>query len=255
MRPVRLRRSVLGLVLSACLAGTFAGCGSSQSRSSPSSGVAAEKHTLEDPACEQDPLDGVHHPARLKVLNPCATFQGTVNQAPKKFPDGDMAFSVSPDPGYEFMLNAHNQQEGGLHIEIVPRDQPGCTPGQPVVVGNVPDLGVCSGRDVAAPPLGAHVRIVGPWVLDRNDNWHEIHPAWSITAPAATCRVPRVIGRTLRQARAALAKHGCSLGKISHRSSRRRLKGHVVAQRPRPGSLLVAQSRIHLTIGRGHRRR
>jgi hypothetical protein len=256
MRPVRLRRSVLGLVLSTCLAGTFAGCGGDRSRSSsPSGGVAAEKHTLVEPACEANPLDGVHHPARLNVLDPCAAFQGTVNQAPKKFPDGDMAFSVSPDPGYEFMLNAKNQQQGGLHIEIVPRDQPGCTPGQSVVVGNVPGLGVCSGRDVPAPLLGAHVRIIGPWVLDRNDNWHEIHPAWSITAPAVSCRVPRVIGRTLRKARAALAKHGCSLGKISHRSSRRRLKGHVVAQRPQPGSLVAAQSGVHLTIGRGHRHR
>jgi len=23
------------------------------------------------------------------------------------------------------------------------------------------------------------VRIIGPWVLDRNNDWYEIHPVWS----------------------------------------------------------------------------
>jgi hypothetical protein len=149
------------------------------------------------------------------------------------------------------MLNAKNRLKGGLHVEIVPRDQPGCTLGQPVVVGNVPDLGICSGRDIVGPVLGAHVRIIGPWVLDRNDDWNEIHPAWSIGAPG--CRVPRVIGRTLRQARTAIAASGCSVGRVSHRSSRKRLKGHVLKQRPRAGSLALQNARVDLTLGRGRR--
>ena len=72
-------------------------------------------------------------------------------------------------------------RDGGLHIEIVPRDQPGCTPGRAVVIGDIPNLGKCSGRGVIGPPLGAHVRIIGPWVLDRSNNWYEIHPTWRIT--------------------------------------------------------------------------
>jgi hypothetical protein len=44
-----------------------------------------------------------------------------------------------------------------------------------------------------APPVGAHVRVTGPYVLDTNTlhdlifpgknvaNWAEIHPAWNIT--------------------------------------------------------------------------
>lgn len=216
--------------------------------------VAGETHTLLDPACEQNPLDGVHNPVRLQVLKPCAVFQGTVVQAPQKNPsDGDVTFTASPDPAYAAMLNAKNRLKGGLHVEIVPRDQPGCTLGQPVVVGNVPDLGICSGRDIVGPVLGAHVRIIGPWVLDRNDDWNEIHPAWSIGAPG--CRVPRVIGRTLRQARTAIAASGCSVGRVSHRSSRKRLQGHVLKQRPRAGSLALQNARVDLTLGRGRRRR
>jgi hypothetical protein len=125
-------------------------------------------------------LDGVHGSDRLKVLSPCAAFQGTVSEKPVKNSDGDVSFQARPDRGYASMLNAHNRSEGGLHIEIVPRDQPGCKRGQTVHVGDVPDLGTCSGRDIAAPALGAHIRVIGPWVLDRNNNWYEIHPAWRV---------------------------------------------------------------------------
>lgn len=123
---------------------------------------------------------GVHDPQRLKVLNACATFVGTVSRAPKLNPsDGDVTLNAKPDPGYESMLNAKNVQEGGLHVEIVPRDQPGCTPGQPVK-GTASNLGTCSGANVLYPPLGARVRVIGPWVFDAWVGWNEIHPAWRI---------------------------------------------------------------------------
>ena len=143
--------------------------------------VTGKAHTVRSPACERSPNDGVHGPDRLKVLSGCVAFQGTVTERPVKNPDGDVSFEASPDPGYGSTLNAHNRSEGGLHIEVVPRDQPGCTPGRTVVFGDIPDLGKCSGRNVAGPLLGAHVRIIGAWVLDRNNNWYEIHPTWRIT--------------------------------------------------------------------------
>lgn len=179
---------MLGFVLVLCLAGAVSGCGGGRVGSSSNASVARTVHAARSRACEQNPRNGVHGPDRLKVLSPCAVFQGTVKEAPVKNPDGDVSFQVSPDPGYARMLNAHNRSEGGLHIEIVPRDQPGCTPGQPVHVGDVPDLGTCSGRDVGPPALGAHVRIIGPWVLDRNNNWYEIHPAWSVKPMRAATR-------------------------------------------------------------------
>jgi hypothetical protein len=144
--------------------------------------VAGKAHGVRSRFCASNPSNGVHVPDRLQVLTPCAAFDGTVDEAPVQHPDGDVSFQVKPDSGYANMLNAHNRSEGGLHIEIVPRDQPGCTPGRPIHVGGVSDLGTCSGRHIAAPPLGAHVRIIGAWVLDRNNNWYEIHPAWKIEA-------------------------------------------------------------------------
>lgn len=230
-----------------CLAGVVAGCGAGGSGVSTTSSVAATTRTVRSRACERNPHDGVHGPDRLKVLNRCAVFQGTVSQAPVKNPDGDVSFEVRPDSGYARMLNAHNRREGGLHIEVVPRDQPGCTPGKRVYVRDVPGLGICSGRDIASPALGAHVRIIGPWVLDRNNNWYEIHPTWSIAGPG--CRVPRVIGRTLRRARAVIASGGCSVGTVSRLSSARRLIGRVLSQDPRPGSLAREHAAVNLTVG------
>lgn len=172
-------RSLLGFVLVLFLATAFPGCGRPRA-SAPRRAITVGK-AHKNRACERNPRDGVQHADRLQVLSPCAAFQGVLIDAPVKYrPDGDVVFDVKPDPGYANMLNAQNRSEGGLHIEIVPRDQPGCTPGQPIHINNLPNLGTCSGRDLAAPALGAHVRIIGPWVLDRNHNFYEIHPAWSI---------------------------------------------------------------------------
>jgi hypothetical protein len=177
---VGVSRTLLAVLLALSLAAAFSACGGGQSRSSTTASGTGKTHTVRSRSCERNPHDGVHGPDRLRVLRPCAAFEGTVTEAPVKNSDGDVSFQASPDPGYANMLNAHNRSEHGLHIEIVPRDQRGCTPGRAVVFGDIPNLGRCSGRNVAVPPLGAHVRIIGPWVLDRSNNWYEIHPAWSI---------------------------------------------------------------------------
>ena len=250
-RTGRARRFILGLALLVCLAGVLSACGGGEVRSLRTDGVAGTTETLRNTGCDPSPRAGVHGPDRLKVVSPCAAFQGTVNEAPVKNPDGDVSFQVSPDPGYASFLNAQNRREGGLHVEIVPRDQPGCTPGQPVHAGDVPDLGTCSGRDVAAPEVGAHVRIIGSWVLDRSNGWFEIHPTWRIQP--AGCRVPQVIGQSLRRARTMILRNLCVIDKIAHRPSRERLKNRVIRTRPRPGSLLRWHARVNLTVGLGRR--
>jgi hypothetical protein len=150
-----------------------AGCGSHK-RSTETDATAAK-------VCRSNPHAGVHQPLRLKILKPCATFVGTVVSAPDlEGGDGDITFNVRPDPGYKWMLNAQNRSDGGLHIEIVPMDQPGCEPGEPIIRKGFTNMGVCSGADVMSPPLVAHVRVIGPYV---HDNWsgpNEIHPAWNV---------------------------------------------------------------------------
>jgi len=167
----------------------LAGCGSSRNQGdaagsttiSPSTTTPTK--TSQRPAsafCRPDPHQGVHDPQRLKVHKPCATFDGTVVEAPERAPDGDLTFLAAPDRAYKWMLNAKNRRKGGLHIEIVPRDQPSCKRGQRITAYPVNNLGVCSGAHVEAPPLGAHVRVIGPYVLDSWDHWNEIHPVWKL---------------------------------------------------------------------------
>jgi hypothetical protein len=181
---VLARRLSASVVLATTLV-AVAGCGSHKGAaptSTPSQSTATG--TGATPAaktCRSEPHAGVHDPSRLKVFKPCATFAGTVVSAPDlEGGDGDITFNVRPDRGYASMMNAQNRSDGGLHIEIVPMDQPGCKPGQPIVRKGFTNMGVCSGADVMSPPLYAHVRVIGPYV---HDNWsgpNEIHPAWQV---------------------------------------------------------------------------
>jgi len=132
-------------------------------------------------ACRSDPHEGVHDPTRLTILSACVQVVGTVAKVPKLPPDGDQTFNVKLDPAYVGMMDAKNVADGGIHVEIVPMDQPGCTPGQPITKpAGYNNLGVCSGANVATPPVGARVRITGPYVHDDWAGKTEIHPAWEV---------------------------------------------------------------------------
>ena len=131
--------------------------------------------------CRKSPLAGVHTPDRLRLLARCRAIVGTVKEPQKNHGDGDATFNLAPDPAYASMLNEKNVQEGGIHVEIVPADQAGCVKGQPVEHPGVTGLGTCTGAHLKLPRAGAHVRVVGAYVLDVNNNWNEFHPVWKIT--------------------------------------------------------------------------
>lgn len=136
-----------------------------------------------------DPLANVYHPYRLVVRKACMTVTGTVAYIARE-DDGDLHVDLALPASESSLLNQANysQQDGQLVTEIVPADQPGCTPGQPPRPSSGSyDYGICTGADVATPPLGATVSVTGPYVLDTDHGWMEIHPVWSVTVlvPAA----------------------------------------------------------------------
>ena len=142
------------------MAAAGAGFGGARAFDVPRSQTAATN-------CPSDPLTGVHDPQRLKVLNACTTFVGTVNETAHRAPDGDLTFWAAPDPADASMLNAKNRTKGGMHVEIIPIDQAACSSG-------------CSSARVVTPQLGAHVRLTGAWVYDSWAGWNEIHPVWKV---------------------------------------------------------------------------
>jgi hypothetical protein len=205
MRPGRGARVA---IVFAVLIGV--GWGSAKSLHSPGPEASSGSSEATTPACRSNALAGVHDPSRLKILKACATFVGTVVQAPRlNRGDGDVYFDAKPDKGYESMLNAHNwSSDHGLHLEIVPMDQPGCKPGQPIVRKGYKNLGVCTGANVVFPPLKAHVRVTGAFVFDSWSGPNEIHPIWRVEilkpagpqAPEAIKLKARLTGRALRGA-------------------------------------------------------
>jgi hypothetical protein len=71
-------------------------------------------------------------------------------------------------------------------------------------------------------------------------------------APPRTCRVPRVVGRTLGAARTAIRRAGCTTGRV-RRARSRRAKGKVLSQSPRPGARVARGTRVKLTVSQGRR--
>jgi hypothetical protein len=120
-----------------------------------------------------NPLANVQNHKQLKLLSGCESGSGVVRQA-KRNTDGDWHMFVAPDAGSTRLMNSRNTQAGGLAVEIVPADQPGCSPGQPV------KHGTCSGANLPLPKPGAHINFTGAWVTDLQHGWNEIHPVWKM---------------------------------------------------------------------------
>lgn len=119
------------------------------------------------------------------------TVSGTVDCV-RHEDDGDIHFGLRVDPAYRHLLtpaNAFQQCPGhsGSHlvVEIIPQH------------GHLPFLTnsatVGGFQTPAAPAVGQHITVTGPYVWDTNAlhdlaypgknvaNWAEIHPAWNVT--------------------------------------------------------------------------
>lgn len=195
-------------VLAGCTGstGSLAGAGSTsgqQAASSSASGAPATSprraasssapHAKPAAGCRSgDPLANVYHEDRLVVRKACMTVTGTVAYVAHE-DDGDVHVDLALPASEASLLNSANysQQDGQLVTEIVPADEPGCPPGQPPKPpSGTYNYGICTGADLATPPLGATVRETGPYVLDQDHGWMEIHPVWSITILAARAAPP-----------------------------------------------------------------
>jgi hypothetical protein len=123
-------------------------------------------------ACHSGPPEaGIHNPDRLQVLDPCKHAEGVVVDVAHE-DDGDYHVWFKVDAGYEYLLNPNNhfQAKPAMLAEITP-DCPAST--------NPPDAqsaARCPKSNLPVPKLGDHIAIDGPWVLDTNHGWREIHP-------------------------------------------------------------------------------
>jgi FG-GAP-like repeat/PASTA domain/FG-GAP repeat len=68
-----------------------------------------------------------------------------------------------------------------------------------------------------------------------------------------SCKVPRVVKKTLPAAKRAIARAHCRVGTL-HRTSSRIKRGRVVSQKPKPGTVMPAGGRVNLVVSRGRKR-
>jgi hypothetical protein len=121
--------------------------------------------TLSPSTCRTaDPLGNVYHPYRLRVVNRCITISGTVTVV-RAEDDGDLHFDLALDSPYAGLVNNYNvlEQRGALVAEIVPADEPGCTPCQaPRPASGSYDNGTCTvdrPRPVEVRPFPSNRRL------------------------------------------------------------------------------------------------
>jgi hypothetical protein len=67
----------------------------------------------------------------------------------------------------------------------------------------------------------------------------------------AKCIVPKLVGLTLKKAKAKIKKYHCRVGKVTPKASSARKKGKVLAQKPRPGRKLAPGAKVNVTVGKG----
>ena len=129
-------------------------------------------------------LADVYHPDRLRVIRPCLTVTGTVALI-RHEPDGDWHINLRLPASETGLLDAANDryERGELVAEVVPADEAGCGPvGAPARVpatayrGPGYEYGTCSGLDLRPPAVGTRVAVTGPYVLDADHGWRELHP-------------------------------------------------------------------------------
>ena len=152
------------------------------------------------------PLANVYHPYRLQVIKACITVTGAVTRV-RYEDDGDIHINLSLPAAEQSLLNNGNRtdEDGDLVTEIVPADQPGCTPGKPPPLPVTAyrsggyTYGICTGADLPTPAVGDQVSVTGPYVLDMDHGWMEVHPVWSITVGAAATGTASASGSALSQ--------------------------------------------------------
>jgi len=144
--------------------------------SQPSGNAGASPSVQPAGGCRTGPPEaGVYQPDRLQVLDPCKHAEGTVVDVAHE-EDGDYHVWFRVDAGYEYLLNSENhfQARPAMLAEITP-DCPTST--------NPPDAqsaARCSKSSLTIPRLGNRIAIDGPWVLDTDHGWREIHHVDSI---------------------------------------------------------------------------
>ncbi len=125
-------------------------------------------------SCDKSLWDHVYHPQRLKIIDPCKTVTGVIDNI-RVEKDGDFHIRLHLDQQFANLINDANvnQQYGDLVLEPICQN--------PVEQEDAVDSCANFTYHVNILPVGTHVKVIGSYVLDmQHDDWAEIHPVTSI---------------------------------------------------------------------------
>jgi hypothetical protein len=101
--------------------------------------------------------------------------------------------------------------------------------------------------DARPHPIQIGQRAVGG--INRNN----IFPSSCAVVHLPVCKVPKVKGKKLAKAKAAIKHAQCAVGKVKKAFSAKTKKGRVVFQKPSPGAKRSAGFKVNLTVSKGRR--
>jgi hypothetical protein len=132
----------------------------------------------------------IYNPDRLVVYRDCQTVSGIVDRVIVEA-DGDYHIRLGLDTPYQNLTNSVNDsdQYGDLVLEIVCAN----------TVTQTDAIDACQNyvNHVTVPQEGQHIIATGPYVLDTDHGWTEIHPVHSLTITALPKNTVTVTGENL----------------------------------------------------------
>ena len=184
MRATPRLVAVVAIIIAAVVVGViFGGYYYSLYRGSPQRTAS----TCSDPYSTES---HIYNPNRLVVYRDCQTVSGIVDRVIVEA-DGDYHIRLGLDAPYQNLTNGVNNsdQYGDLVLEIV------CVN----TVTQTDAIDACQNyvNHVTVPQEGQHIVATGPYVLDTDHGWTEIHPVYSLTITASPTNTVTVTGENL----------------------------------------------------------
>jgi IPT/TIG domain len=172
---------------------------------------------------------------------------------------GELPFNaeVQPVPTITRIDRTSDTTSGGATIHIAGNDFRGVT-GVRFGTASAASYSVDSDQSLTAvdpggAPGSVHISvttIAGSSPVSANDLFEYVEPPQTIPLPQApNCIVPHLIGVKLSVARRRVRRADCQLRSRRKRESGRAIVGHVVRQRPPPGTTEPSGSKIVVTVG------
>ncbi len=180
--PARL---VLSMV--ACLALTACGSNSTSPTAALSTAPSTAPSRTAASGCSADRTAHVYSPDRLTLLAACVTLTGTIDSETPQA-DGDFHVRLRLDANQKCAgkpcVNARNvsSQGGDLILEPVCENP----------ISQADAVASCEGyhNPLILPQINSHVSVSGPFVLDTDHGWNEIHPLESVSVVPAPTPAP-----------------------------------------------------------------